>query len=63
MPVVVIQEFEATREEYEAVDAKIGDAPPDGGFFTPDSTWGETDGSWSTSGSRRSLPEASCRTS
>ena len=30
MPVVVTQEFEATRDEYEAVDAKIGDAPPDG---------------------------------
>jgi hypothetical protein len=30
MPVGVTQEFEATRDEYEAVDAKIGDAPPEG---------------------------------
>jgi hypothetical protein len=30
MAVVVIQEFEATRDEYEQVDAKIGDAPPAG---------------------------------
>jgi hypothetical protein len=30
MAVVVIQEFEATPESYEAVDEKIGDATPDG---------------------------------
>jgi hypothetical protein len=30
MAVVVTQEFEATRDEYEQVDAKIGDAPPEG---------------------------------
>jgi hypothetical protein len=30
MAVVVTQEFEATREDYEKVDAKIGDAPPAG---------------------------------
>ena len=30
MAVVVIQEFEATRDEYEQVDAKIGDTPHEG---------------------------------
>jgi hypothetical protein len=30
MAVVVIQEFEATSENYEAVNQKIGDAVPDG---------------------------------
>jgi hypothetical protein len=30
MAVAVIQEFEATPEEYEQVNAKIGDAAPDG---------------------------------
>ena len=30
MPVVVTQEFEATRDEYEAVNAKIGDGTPEG---------------------------------
>jgi hypothetical protein len=30
MAVVVIQEFEATRDDYEQVDAKIGDMPLEG---------------------------------
>ena len=30
MAVVVIQEIEATLEQYDAVDAKIGDTPPAG---------------------------------
>jgi hypothetical protein len=30
MAVVVIQEFEATRDDYEQVNAKIGDAPREG---------------------------------
>jgi hypothetical protein len=30
MAVVVIQEFEATRDDYEQVDAKVGDMPHEG---------------------------------
>ena len=61
MAVVVTQEFEATRDEYEAVDAKIGDAPPHGLILHTVSTWGETNGSWWTSGSQPRTSRASCR--
>jgi hypothetical protein len=33
MAVVVIQEFEATLEEYDQVNEKLGDATPDGGIL------------------------------
>jgi hypothetical protein len=33
MAVVVIQEFEATVEEYDQVNEKLGDSPPDGGIL------------------------------
>jgi hypothetical protein len=33
MAVVVIQEFEATPEEYDQVNAKLGDATPDGAIL------------------------------
>ena len=33
MAVVVIQEFEATREEYDQVTEKLGDATPEGAIL------------------------------
>jgi hypothetical protein len=33
MAVVVIQEFEATREEYDQVSAKVGEGTPEGGLL------------------------------
>jgi hypothetical protein len=33
MAVVVIQEFEATREEYDKVNEKLGDGTPEGGIL------------------------------
>jgi hypothetical protein len=33
MAVVVIQEFEATVEEYDQVNEKLGDSPPDGSIL------------------------------
>jgi hypothetical protein len=33
MAVVVIQEFEATREEYDQVNEKLGDEPPQGAIL------------------------------
>jgi hypothetical protein len=33
MTVVVIQEIEATPEEYDQVNEKLGDTPPDGGIL------------------------------
>jgi hypothetical protein len=63
MAVVVIQEFEATPEEYDQVNEKLGEETPQGGILHAAVDLGGGRMRRSTSGSPPSITRASFRTS